>query len=161
VAVLASLPGRPGLRVLVLALLAPLLALAGLVAIDLVTGGSSHFSRFVLEASGPAELIDIASRRLELAYAIGLSGATPIIVAVFGVIVAAGIWKRRELLAPLLATRGELAARAFAAGVYGSLAAIVFGSVANDSGPRIFVIGAVWVVFAGAYAWAAPPDAVR
>lgn len=161
VAVLASLPGRPGRRAVAIAVLAPVLALAALVAIDLATGGGSHFSRFVLEASGPGELIDIASRRLELAYAIGLSGATPIIVAVFAVVVAAGIWKRRELLAPLIIARGELAARAFAAGIYGALAAIVFGSVANDSGPRIFVIGAIWIVFAGAYAWAAPHDMGR
>ncbi len=98
VAVLASLPGRPGRRAIVIALVAPVLALAALVAIDLATGGGSHFSRFVLEASGPGELLDIAARRLELAYAIGLSGATPIIVAVFAVIVAAGIWKRRRLL---------------------------------------------------------------
>lgn len=160
VAVVMSLPGPPGRRVLALAVLAPAFALAALVAIDVVTGGNAHFSRFVLEASGPDELIDIARRRLELAYSVLTSGTIPYSVGVVGAIVIAGIVRRRQLLAPL-ERLAPAAARGFRAGLWGTLAALVFGSVANDSGPKIFLIGSAGLIMAVAYVRGAPQATAR
>jgi hypothetical protein len=51
---------------------------------------------------------------------------------------------------------GEEPARLYAAGVYGTIGALVMGSLANDSGPRIFLVGAVSVLLAAGYGWAVP-----
>jgi hypothetical protein len=53
--------------------------------------------------------------------------------------------RRRDLFRPL---NGD---RAFAAGMWGTLAATVVGALANDSGPTIFLIGAAALVLAAAY----------
>jgi hypothetical protein len=156
VAVLASLPGGPSRRAIVIAALTPLLALAALVLIDLATGGNAHFTRFVLDAGGPGQLVDTLTRRFDLAWSILLSGTRPYSVAAFVAVIVYGLWRREQLLAPMRAALGDRAAELYAAGVYGTLAAIVVGSLANDSGPIIFLIGAVAVVLATAYAWAVP-----
>ena len=58
--------------------------------------------------------------------------------------------RRRELFRPL---NGD---RAFAAGMWGALAATVVGALANDSGPTIFLIGAAALVLAAAYVTGKP-----
>jgi hypothetical protein len=144
-AVLASLPGGVTRRAIVIALLAPALGLAALVAIDLVTGGDAHLTRSVLDAESPGEVWDIAERRFEISWENLKQGTTPVSVGVFAFALGYGIARRRELLAPL----GE--DRAFAAGMWGALAATVVGALANDSGPTIFLIGATALVLAAAY----------
>jgi hypothetical protein len=63
----------------------------------------------------------------------------------FALALGYGIARRRELFMPL---NGD---RAFAAGMWGALAATVVGALANDSGPTIFLIGAAALVLAAAY----------
>ena len=63
----------------------------------------------------------------------------------FALALAYGVVRRRELFRPL---NGD---RAFAAGMWGALAATVVGALANDSGPTIFLIGAAALVLAAAY----------
>ena len=149
-AVLASLPGGVTRRAIGIALLAPARGLAALVAIDLVTGGDAHLTRSVLDADSPGELWDVAERRFDTSWESLKQGTTPLSVAVFAAALVYGVMRRRELLGPL---GGD---RAFAAGIWGTLAATVVGALANDSGPTIFLIGAVALVLAVAYVTGKP-----
>ena len=144
-AVLASLPGGITRRAVVIGLLVPILAVAALALIDVVTGGDSHLTRSVLAADSPGELVDIAQRRLDTSWESLKQGTTPLSVGLFAAALAYGVIRRRELFAPL---EGD---RAFAAGMWGTLAATVVGALANDSGPTIFLIGATALVLAAAY----------
>jgi hypothetical protein len=145
VAVLASLPGGVTRRALVLALVTPALAVAALAAIDVVTGGDAHLTRSVLDADSPGELVDVAERRFEISWSSLKQGTTPLSVGLFAVALGYGVARRREVLAPL---RGD---PAFAAGMWGTLAATVVGALANDSGPTIFLVGAAASVLAAGY----------
>ncbi|MEA2348865.1 MAG: hypothetical protein QOG62_2652 [Thermoleophilaceae bacterium] len=156
VAVVASLVGGPTRKAIVLAVLAPFAGIALLVVVDLVTGGNAHFTRFILDAHGTGELLDTAQRRLDLAGSILLSGTTPISLAVFAGAIGYGLWRRKEFFAPLVKAVGERRAQLFAAGVYGTIAALVIGSIANDSGPRIFLVGSVAAMLGAGYGWAVP-----
>ena len=149
-AVLASLPGGISRRAVVVALLVPALAVAGLAAIDLVTGGDAHLTRSVLAADSPGELVDIAERRFEISWDNLKQGTTPLSVTLFAIVLVYGVIRRRELFRPL---NGD---RAFAAGMWGALAATVVGALANDSGPTIFLVGATALVLAGAYVTGKP-----
>jgi hypothetical protein len=144
-AVLASLPGGITRRAVAIAVLAPALGLAALVAIDLVTGGDAHLTRSVLDADSPGELIDIVERRFDISWDALKQGTTPLSVALLALALGVGVWKRKTVLGPL---NGD---RAFAAGMWGTLAATVVGALANDSGPTIFLIGATALVLAAAY----------
>jgi hypothetical protein len=149
-AVLASLPGGLTRRAVVAALATPVLALAALAAVDLVTGGDAHLTRTVLAADSPGELVDIAERRFDISWASLKRGTTPVSVGLFALVLGYGVARRRDLFAPL---SGD---RAFAAGMWGALAATVVGALANDSGPTIFLIGATALVLAGAYVTGKP-----
>ena len=153
-AVLASLPGGITRRAVVIALLAPALAVAALAAIDLVTGGDAHLTRSVLAAESPGELVDVAERRFDISWDNLQQGTTPLSVALFAIALAYGVVRRRDLFRPL---NGD---RAFAAGMWGALAATVVGALANDSGPTIFLIGAAALVLSAAYVTGKPGTGV-
>jgi hypothetical protein len=144
-AVLASLPGGLSRRAVVAAVATPVLAVAALAVIDLVTRGDAHLTRSVLAADSPRELVDIAERRFDISWNSLKNGTTPISVGLFALALGYGVARRRDLFAPL---RGD---RAFAAGMWGALGATVVGALANDSGPTIFLIGATALVLAAAY----------
>ena len=144
-AVLASLPGGVTRRALAIAIVTPVLAVGALVAVDLVTGGDAHLTRSVLDADSPGELVDVVERRFDISWDNLKQGTTPLSVGLFALALGYGIARRRELFAPL---RGD---RAFAAGMWGALAATVVGALANDSGPTIFLVGAAALVLAAGY----------
>jgi hypothetical protein len=150
-AVLASLPGGITKRAVAAA---PALGLACLAAIDLVTGGDSHFTRSVLGADSAGELAEVAERRFDIAWNALKKDTTPISVALFAAALVWGVVRRRNVLAPL---EGD---RAFAAGMWGVLAATVVGALANDSAPTIFLVGAAALVLAAAYLKGKPPAVV-
>ena len=120
----------------------PALAVAALAALDLVTGGDAHLTRSVLAADSPGELVDVAERRFDISWDNLQQGTTPLSVGLFAIALAYGVARRRDLFRPL---NGD---RAFAAGMWGALAATVVGALANDSGPTIFLIGAAALVLA-------------
>ena len=149
-AVLASLPGGPSRRALVLAALAPVLAVAGLVVLDVLTGGNAHLTRTVLEGEGAGGFLEIVKRRL-LISAHGLTLPAMAIVAVVGIAcIVWGVRRRHDLLRPLSAHP------AFVAGMWGALAATVVGALSNDSGPVIFNVGFLGLLLATAYGRGAP-----
>lgn len=158
-AVLLSRRGHgrsPSRRAIALAVAVPVLGVAGLIALDLLTGGGAHLTRSVLEAEGPGDLSRLAERRVQRALG-SLSGSMPLSVGVAAGMLAAGVWQRRRLFAPLDGL-GEGRGLAFRAGAGGALCVTVVAPLANDSGPIMFVIGAIGLVLAVGYAnaWPAP-----
>ena len=149
-AVLASLPGGPSRRAVVLAALAPAVAVAGLIALDLLTGGGAHLTRTVLEGDGPGGALEIVKRRLLISGS-GLDRPiVAILVALGAICLVWGVRRRAEVLRPL---RGQ---PAFVAGMWGALAATVVGALANDSGPVIFIAGSFGLLLAVGYGRGAP-----
>jgi hypothetical protein len=153
-AVLASLPERPTRRQWILAALVPALALGGLIALDLLTGGGAHLTRTV-EGEGPGGILDTIRRRLLISLN-GLDGPWTIALVVLGILLFVwGVRNRRELYRPL---RGQ---PAFMAGIWGAFAATVVGALSNDSGPVIFIVGTFGLLLATAYARGAPGAATQ
>ena len=111
----------------------------------MVTGGDAHLTRSVLAADSAGELVDVAERRFDISWDSLKKGTTPLSVTLFALALAYGVVRRREVFREL---NGD---RAFAAGMWGALAATVVGALANDSGPTIFLIGATALVLAAAY----------
>jgi hypothetical protein len=149
-AVLASLPGGPSRRALVLAALAPVLAVVALVVLDVVTGGNAHLTRTVLEGEGAGGFLEIVKRRL-LISANGLGLPAMAVLAAVGIVcIAWGVRRREDLLRPMRAHP------AFVAGIWGALAGTVVGALSNDSGPVIFNVGFLGLLLATAYGHGAP-----
>jgi hypothetical protein len=149
-AVLASMGGRLTRRRVVLAALVPVAALIGLVALDLATSGGAHLTRTVIHGNGPGELVDIARRRFAISLN-GLDNISVLITCAIGVVACVtAVRRRHRLYAPL---RDH---PAFMAGIWGGLSATVIGALSNDSGPVIFALGFLGLLFATGYVWGHP-----
>ncbi|MEA2136985.1 MAG: hypothetical protein QOG56_135, partial [Solirubrobacteraceae bacterium] len=144
------LPGRPSRRTVVLAALAPFVALAGLALLDLASGGNGHFTRSVLKADSVGALWDVVVRRYTLAFNVLRTGAMPFIVVLALLSVAYAARYRERIYAPL---RGSPAWRALLAG---GLASAVVGALFNDSGPILLIFGVFVLACLTAYARADP-----
>lgn len=142
----AVLLGRP--RLALLALLLPLPALALLAAADLLTGADAHLTGTVLQADSRGEVLDVIVDRLRQA---GSSFGRPLLLAGLPLTLAGGLvaWLRRDRLDAWL--RGREPVRA---GLIGALAAIVVGTVSNDSGALLLELGAIYLGAFCAFAWA-------
>jgi hypothetical protein len=149
-AVLAALGGRLTRRRLVLAALVPVAALAGLVALDLATNGGAHLTRTVVHGNGSGEVLDIIRRRLRISFN-GLSTPSVAIVCALGVVGCVVAIRRRERVYATLRDQP-----AFMAGIWGGFWATVIGALSNDSGPVIFALGVLGLLFATGYAWGRP-----
>jgi hypothetical protein len=145
VAAIFMLPGRLTARRVIVACLVPVAALVALAALDLATGGNSHFTRTVLHAHGSNALHDIFVRRYELAYNALKRGLMPFATAIALLTLAYGIKYRTRIYAPLGGSDVWRAALA------GSVAAGVAGSLSNDSGPLLLVITTFTVVATTVY----------
>jgi hypothetical protein len=135
-------------RTALLVVAVPFGVLALLALIDLASGADAHLTRSVLDAGGLDDLADVAQRRLQLS---AHSFARPILLAFLPLVVAAAALAvaRRDLLAAWL--RGRPAMRA---GLLGAVAATVVGTLANDSGALLLVVGAAYLLVFVAFAWA-------
>ena len=142
----AVISGRRSLAWLALA--APLLALALLALIDLVSGGDAHLTRSVLDAGGLSDLADVAERRLRLsAISFGRAAGSPVFWAVLAAI-ALAVLQRRRIRAWFAGNRTMRAAFA------GAAAATVVGTLANDSGALLLEVGTAYLLAFGGYVWA-------
>lgn len=144
VAAAVALGSRRGILIVVLV---PIAGLAALMAADLLFGGEAHLTRSVLDAGGLEEAGNVLERRVRLAAASFTKGSNlPFLALAVGVI-AAGIWKRREIAE-------WFGARAALAGFAGALAASAIGTVSNDSGVVLLILGTTYCAAAVGYAWA-------
>ena len=143
VAVLLMLPGRLSKQTIALVVIAPFAALALLAAIDLASGGDSHFTRTVLRADGSGAWWEIFVRRFELAGRGLIRGLMPVAALIAVLTVALGIVRRDRLLAPVSDDPG------WRAGMAGAAAVGVFGALFNDSGPMLLLF-AVFIALCGA-----------
>jgi hypothetical protein len=133
---------------LLLAVFAPLLALAALLAIDLVLGGDAHLSRSVLDAGGLDELGDVVERRVRLsAESFGRNIGNPSMWVCIA-LVAVGVILRDRIGSWFEGSRPALA------GLVGAIAATLVGTIANDSGALLLMIGTGFAALFVAFVWA-------
>jgi hypothetical protein len=147
-AVVASLPGRPSLRAIALGIAAPVLAIGALILIDVVTAGGAHLTRSVLHAQSAGDIADLLRRRFTGSFS---TLSNPAWAVAFGLALGAIAWlaaRERRLLDGL--------PRPLGAGLIGAWFAVVIGTIANDSGPLILVIGAILLLLATGYARCRP-----
>jgi hypothetical protein len=155
VAVVSAVPGGAG-RVRVVAgiaasALGSLIGLGLLAAIDSLTDGGAHLSRSVL-APGPESLGGVLERRAQTQLGLIGSPLTAAITAIALAVLVALTLGRRRVFAHL----APESARPLRAGVYGSLAAVLAGAVANDSASDMLAIGAALLLLAAGYLRCAP-----
>jgi hypothetical protein len=122
------------------------LALAGLFAIDAVLGGA-HLSRTVLGAGETGDLADVFERRISLMVSTFTDPVYPELLVVTLVLLVVGFWKRETVLGWF---GGAWAARC---GFLGAVAGILLGTLANDSGSVLLVLGTIYLGAAVAFAW--------
>jgi hypothetical protein len=149
VATLLMLPGGITKRALAIAVVTPLIGLAGLAALDLVTAGDGHFTRTVLHGS-LSDQLDTFQRRYELAWIIVKSNYGPVLLLLCVLAVTYALRHRRRIYA---AVDMDPVWRAC---LFGGLGASVAGSLFNDSGPMLLFIGIVALTFLTAYLRAGP-----
>jgi hypothetical protein len=149
----ALVAGRP--RLAVLAFVLPLPAVALLAAADLLSGARSHLTGAVLGAERSGGVFALIGHRLrETGESFGRTVLLPgLPVAVAATLLA---WSRRARLVAW--TEGRAALRA---GLGGALAAILVGTLANDSGALLLELGALYLAAFVAFAWAEAPGAGR
>lgn len=128
-------------------LLAPFAGLALLAVVDLVAGGGAHLTRSVLEAGGLEQAGDVFERRIRLAARTFERGDNlPYLVLAAG-LGALALRNRR-------AVRSWFAERAAWAGFAGAGAATAIGTVSNDSGAILLILGGGFLAVTAGYAWA-------
>ena len=143
----AAVAGRGRRTALLAVIAAPVVVLALLALIDLVSGANAHLTRSVLDAGGLDDLADVVQRRLQLsAHSFGRSVLLAFLPLVLAIAVAAYV--RRDNLRTWLAGRP-----AMRAGLIGALAATVIGTLANDSGALLLEIGAAYLLVFTGFAW--------
>ncbi len=137
-AAVLMLPGGLTKRAIAAVVIAPVAGLALLAAIDLSTGGDSHFTRTVLRANGSGALWDILIRRYELAFKGLRRGFMPVVTLLALLAVALGARRQSRVLEPV---GGDAAYRA---ALWGLAAVGIAGALFNDSGP-ILLLFAVFI----------------
>jgi hypothetical protein len=137
--------GRGRLAIL---LAVPLVALAALVGLELVLGGDAHLTRSVLEAGGLDDVADVLERRLRLsADSFARNVDSPSMLVCVALIVT-GVVLRARIVAWFEGRRPALA------GLLGAVAATLVGTLANDSGALLLMIGTGFASLFVAFVWA-------
>jgi hypothetical protein len=129
-----------------------LAALAGLLLLDAVIGGA-HLSRSVLGAGDASDVFDVLDRRVTLMTDTFIHPVYPELLVAAGLLLIVGLARRETVLGWF----GERSAAR--AGFLGALAGVLVGTVANDSGSVLLVLGMIYIAVAGGYAWAASSSA--
>ncbi len=123
------------------------LALAALFCVDLVLGGA-HLSRSVLGAGGAHDVLDVLDRRVRLMVHTFAHPVYPeLLIASVALLVAGAVYRRR-----VVAWFGERWAAL--AGFAGALAGVLIGTLANDSGSVLLVIGMICIAVSAGFFWA-------
>jgi hypothetical protein len=152
IAALMMLP-RVTWRAVILAVLAPALALVALAGVDLVTNGNSDFLRNVVEAPNGGDVWDIIQRRYDVAWKILRVGEIPLltVIALLGATYA--VRHRHRVFAAI--APDALWPACLAGGFAAALSCAIF----NDSGANELILGTGGVACLCAYVRARPPSA--
>ena len=154
VATVLLLPGMVTRRRALIVLIAPVVALAALAALDLATAhGSGHFTGSILHARSTGDLRDILVRRYRAAYDELKNHAMPAATALALLCAALALRLRHRLLAPVGSDPAWLAALA------GGLTAGVVGALTEDSGPVLLVVAVIALGCVVTYLWGRPSRA--
>lgn len=147
----ALVAGRRRLALLAFAL--PLPAVALLAAADLLSGARTHLTAAILGSEGSGGTLAVVGHRLRET---GESFGRPVLLPGLPAVAAAALlaWAWRARLAVWLTDHAALRA-----GLGGALAAILVGTLANDSGALLLEIGGLYLVAFAAFAWAEAPGA--
>jgi hypothetical protein len=138
----------PGRGRLALVIATPVVALAALIAADLVTAGDAHLTRTVLRAGGLDQLSEVVQRRLELSVdSFSRYAGTAMLWGAVAALLAGLLWRRR--IASWFGDR-----RWAWAGLLGAVAATVAGTLANDSGALLLILGTTVGAVTVGLAWA-------
>jgi hypothetical protein len=129
-------------------IIAPIAALAALVAVDLILGGDAHLTRTVLRTGGLDGAGQVFQRRLELSAHSFARYADTVIFWIVIALIVAGLTQWRRVQAWF---GGRLTAWA---GFLGAIAATIVGTLANDSGALLLAIGVVLAAATVGVAWA-------
>jgi hypothetical protein len=137
---------------MLLVICAPFAAVALLALLDLLSGANAHLTRSVLDAGGFGDLADVAQRRLQLS---ARTFVKPIVFVYLPLLAAVVVWgvARRERVEAWLQD-----APALRGGLAGALAAVLLGTLANDSGGIVLEIGTAFLLVFGGFAWAEAGD---
>ena len=146
----ALLPGGATRRALLMACAVPIAGLAALAALDLVSGAGGHYTQSILHASSLTDLRHTFQRKLLGAWNGLRHGLMPVITAVCLAGAAYVIRKRDSVLAPVAS------ARPWSACLIGGLAGSIAGSVTNDSGPLLLMVGSFGLASVVAYIRGSP-----
>jgi hypothetical protein len=142
-------------RVLIV-LISPLVGLAALAVLDLLTAhGTGHFTGSVLHARSAGDVRDVIVRRYTAAWEELKNHAMPAATAVALIYAALGVRRRTRLLVPVASDPAWLAALA------GGLTAGVVGALVEDSGPVLLVVAVFALGCVATYLWGRPPALPR
>jgi hypothetical protein len=125
--------------------------LVALLAIDAALGGA-HLSRSVLGAGEAGDVLDVLDRRVTLMVHTFTDPVYPELLVACGVVLVAGAINHRRVSAWF---GDRWAARA---GFAGAVAGVLLGTVANDSGSVLLVIGTIYLAICAGFFWATQPD---
>jgi hypothetical protein len=130
---------------------ASILGVLALVAVDGLLGGA-HLSRSVLGAGEASAVADVFERRVDLMVATFTDPVYPELLAITIVGLAVGFVRS----ATVLGWFGD--SWPFRYGFLGALVGVLVGTIANDSGSVLLVIGTIYLALLAAFAWAANLD---
>ena len=151
VASVMLLPGALTRRRALIVLIAPILALVALAALDLATAhGGGHYTGSILHARSPGDLRDVIVRRYTAAFGELHNHAMPVATFLALVCAVLGVHRRARLLTPV---GGD---PAWPAALCGGLAAGVVGALVEDSGPVLLVVAVFTLICVLAYLWGRP-----
>jgi hypothetical protein len=123
------------------------LALAALVAVDLVSGGA-HLTRSVLGAGDAGDVLDVFDRRLRLMTRTFVHPVYPQLLVIAGALLIVAAVRRKRVLAWFRERNWALD------GYLGALAGVLVGTVANDSGSVLLVLGVIYLAVVAGFYWA-------
>jgi hypothetical protein len=151
VATAMLLPGKVNRKRILIAMTAPVVALVGLAALDLLTAhGSGHFTGSILDARSAGDIRDVIERRYSAAWDELRNHLMPFATAVALVLSALAVWRRERVCAPVNSDPAWMAALA------GGLTAGVVGALSEDSGPVLLVVAVFMLGCVLAYLWGRP-----
>jgi hypothetical protein len=151
VAVVMLLPGALTRRRALTVLIAPVVGLVALAALDLATAhGAGHYTGSILHARSLGDLRDVIVRRYTAAWDELHNHAMPVATVLALVCAALGLRRHERLLAPVAGDPAWLAA------LSGGLAAGVVGALVEDSGPVLLVVAVFALGCVLTYLWARP-----